>query len=105
MSYHSSITLLRTFVRYVSECGAHWSGERGRANSNKRQKRSAQVDILCFFFAALRDGGLLEMSCFFINGVVDSTSGERFLTITFRISPVKYHVYLLVVCFFPRLPQ
>ena len=40
---------------------------------------------------------------FFVNGVVDGTSGERFLTITFRISSVKYRVYFLVVClFFPR---
>ena len=40
---------------------------------------------------------------FFINGVVDGTSGECFLTITFRISSVKYRVYFLVVyLFFPR---
>ena len=40
---------------------------------------------------------------FFVNGVVGGTSGERFLTITFRISSVKYRVYFLVVClFFPR---
>ena len=65
MSHHRSITLLRTFVRYVGEC-AHWSGERGR-NSKERQKRSAQLslDILCFFFAALRDGAcMLETTCF-----------------------------------------
>ena len=57
-----------------------------------------------FFVAALRDGGLhVRNDLFFINGVVDGTSAARFLTITFRISPVKYRVYFLVVClFFPR---
>ena len=34
---------------------------------------------------------------------ISRTSGERFLTITFRISSVKYRVYFLVVCLFvPR---
>ena len=71
--------------------------------SKKRQKRSAQVDVLCFF-AALQDVGLLEMSCFSsMVSSISGTSSERFLTITFRISSVKYRVYFLVIClFFPR---
>ena len=79
--------------------------ERERAISKKRQKRSAQVDVLCLFvcFAALQDGGLSEMSSFTsMVSSISGTSGERFLTITFRISSVKYRVYILVVClFFP----
>ena len=62
------------------------------------------MDVLCFLFffiAALQDGGLLEINeLFFINGVVDGASGERFLTITFCFSSVKYRVYFLVVCIF-----
>ena len=83
---------------------AHCHGlERGRAISKKRQKRSSGHPLLLFFFAALQDGGLLEMSC--LSSMVPSMVplGERFLTITFRIWSVKYCVYFLVVCLlFPR---
>ena len=105
-SYHRSSTFLRTFVRYDGRwVRAHWSGERGRANSKKRQKRSAQVAFLCLFFSCTARRWPVRNKLFFVNGVVDGTSGERFLTITFRISSVKYmyRVYFLVVClFFPR---
>ena len=61
-SLHRSLAHVRLLCRWVL---THWSGERGRVNLKKRQKRSAQVDVLClFFFAALQDCGLLEMSCF-----------------------------------------
>ena len=94
-SYYRSITLLPMFVRYVGECALTatvWrererERERGRAISKKRQKRSAQVDVLCLFvcFAALQDGGLSEMSSFSsMVSSISGTSGERFLTITFR---------------------
>ena len=86
--------------------------EREREREGEQSRKSGKRDLLKWtsfvFFAALQDGGLLEMSClfFFINGVVDGTSGECFLTITFRISSVKYHVYLLVVyLFFSALPH
>ena len=49
-SYHRSITLLRTFVSYVGECTLTGL-ELQRAISKKRQKRSAQVDVLCLFFS------------------------------------------------------
>ena len=78
--------------------------EGSRAISKKRQKRSAQVDILCCsFFRCTARRWPVRNELFFINGAVDGTSGERFLTIAFRISSVKYCVYFLVVClFFPR---
>ena len=92
------------FVRYVGEwalTATVWR-ERGRAISKKRQKRSAQVDVLClYFFAALQAVGLLEMSSFLsMVSSISGTSSERFLTITFRISSVKYRVYFLVFVFF-----
>ena len=53
-----SLTHVRSLCRWVR---AHWSEERererererGRANSKKRQKRSAQVVVLCSFFKLL----------------------------------------------------
>ena len=54
-SLDHSLTHVRSLCRWVR---SHWSEERererererGRANSKKRQKRSAQVDVLCSFF-------------------------------------------------------
>ena len=95
----------------VSACSLVWrEGEQTRKSSRRGLlKWTFFVFVFfSFFFAALRDSGLLEMSCFSsMHGVVDGTSGERFLTITpgtFRISPVKYRDYFLVVffLFFPR---
>ena len=61
------------------------------------------MDVLCLFFRCTARRCPVKNELFFINGAVDGTSGERFLTITFRISSVKYHVYFLVVClFFPH---
>ena len=58
---------------------------------------------LLLFFRCTARRWPVKNELFFINGAVDGTSGERFLTITFRISSVKYCVYFLVVClFFPR---
>ena len=97
------------FAMSVSARSLPWSGERGRAISKKRQKRSAQVDVLCLFlfFAVLQDVGLLEMSCF--SSMVSSssgTSGERYLIITFRISSVKYRVLFFGDLFvFSALPH
>ena len=56
-----SLSCARSFAMSVSARSLVWR-ERGRANSKKRQKRSAQVDVLCFlfFFAALQDGGLFS---------------------------------------------
>ena len=77
-------------------------GRERESNLEKAAEEICSYGRLLFvcFFAALQDGGLLEISCFFINGVVDGTSGECFLTITFRISSVKYRVYFLVVYLF-----
>ena len=102
-----SLSCACSFAMSLSARSLPRSGERerGRAMSKKRQKRSAQVDVLClFFFAPLQDVGLLETSCFSsMVSSISGTSSERFLTITFRISSVKYGVYFLVVClFFPR---
>ena len=95
-----------SFAMSVSARSLPRSGERGRAISKKGQKRSAQVTsfVCLFFFAAVEDVSLLEMSCFSsMVSSISGTSGERFLTITFWISSVKYRVYFLVVClFFPR---
>ena len=97
-----SLSYARSFAMLVSAHSLVWR-ERGRANSKKRQKRSAQVDVLCLFFRCTARRWPVKNELFFINGVVDGTSGERFLTITFRISSVKYRVYFLVVClFFPH---
>ena len=56
-SLDHSLTHVRSLCRWVR---SHWSEERererererGRANSKKRQKRSAQVDVLCSFFCS-----------------------------------------------------
>ena len=77
------------------------------SNLEKAAKESAQVDVLClffcFFFRCTARRRPVRNELFFIHGAVDGTSGERFLTITFRISSVKYCVYFLVVyLFFPR---
>ena len=59
--------------------------------------------IYNFFFRCTARRWPVKNELFFINGAVDGTSGERFLTITFRISSVKHCVYFLVVSlFFPR---
>ena len=59
-----AITLLRMFVRHVGESALTATVWREGEQSRKSGKRD-QLDILCFvFFAALQDGGLLEMSCF-----------------------------------------
>ena len=59
--------------------------------------------FLCLFFSYTARRWPVRNKLFLVNGVVDGTSGERFLTITFRISSVKYRVSFLVVClFFPR---
>ena len=103
-SLDHSLTHVRSLCRWVR---AHWSGEREkerlrerdrerereRANSKNRQKRSAQVDVLCLFFRCTARWWPVRNDLFFINGVVDGASGERFLTITFRVSSVKYRVY------------
>ena len=75
----------------------------------EQTRKSDRRDLLkwtsfaCLFFRCPARRWPVRNELFFINGVVDGTSGERFLTITFRISPVKYRVYFLVVClFFPR---
>ena len=63
------------------------------------------MSFVCFlfFFRCTARRWPVRNELFFIHGAVDGTSGERFLTITFRISSVKYCVYFLVVClFFPR---
>ena len=61
------------------------------------------IILCCCFFRCTARRWPVRNELFFINGAVDGTSGERFLTITFRISSVKYCVYFLVVClFFPR---
>ena len=64
---------------------AHWSGETGIAKSKKRQKRSAQVAFLCLFLSCTARRSPVRNKLFFVNGVVDGTFGERFLTITLRI--------------------
>ena len=61
------------------------------------------MDVLCFFFRCTARRWPVRNELFFIYGVVDGTSGECFLTITFRISSVKYRVcFLVVYLFFPR---
>ena len=107
-SLDHSLTHVRSLCRRVRAHGSEErererERERGRANSKKRQKRSAQVDVLCSFFCCTARRSPVKNELFFINSVIDGTSGERFLTITFRISSVKYRVYFLVVClFFPH---
>ena len=63
-SYHRSITLLRTFVRYVGECALT-----GLEREGEPTRKSGRRDLLKWpsfvcFLAALQDGGLLEISCF-----------------------------------------
>ena len=105
-SYHRSITLLRLFVRHVGESAFTATVWREGEQSRKSGKRD-QVDILCrCFFRCTARWWPVRNELFFINGAVDGTSGERFLTIAFRISSVKYCVYFLVVClFFSALPH
>ena len=75
----------------------------------EQSRKSGGRDLLkwtffvCLFFRCTARRWPVRNELFLINCVVDGTSGERFLTITFRISLVKYRVYFLVVClFFPR---
>ena len=103
-SYHRSITLLRTvFVRYVGEYALT-----GLEREGEPTRKSGRRDLLKWpssklFFSCTARRWPVRNKLFFVNGVVDGTSGERFLTITFRIFSVKYRVYFLVVClFFPR---
>ena len=91
------------FVRHVGESALTATVWREGEQSRKSGKRD-QVDILCCcFFRCTARRWPVRNELFFINGAVDGTSGERFLTITFRISSVKYCVYFLVVyLFFPH---
>ena len=100
-----SLSHARLFAMWVCARSLLWrererERERERANSKKRQKieMCSSGHPLLVFFAALQDVDLLKMSCFLsnrsglsscwailkyyqsINGVVDGTSGERFLT-------------------------
>ena len=86
------------------------SGERERKSNLEEAEEeicSSGRPLFVCFFAALQDVGLLEMSCFSsMVSSISGTSGESFLTITFRISSVKYRVYFLVIClFFSELPH
>ena len=89
---------------------AHCHGlERDRERESNLEKAAKEICSigrpLFFFFrcTARRWPVINELFFRVINGAVDGTSGERFLTITFRISSVKCCVYFLVVClFFPR---
>ena len=101
-----SLSHASSFAMSVSACSLVW-----REREGEQTRKSGRRDVLKWtsfvcFFAALQDVGLLKNinELFFINGVVDGTSGERFLIdITFRISSVKYRVYYLVFClFFPH---
>ena len=101
-----SLSYARSFALSVSACSLVW-----REREGEQTRKSGRRDLLkwtsfvCFFRCTARPWPV-KNELFFINGVVDGTSGERFLTITFRISSVKYRVYFLVVClFFSALPR
>ena len=100
-----SLAHVRSPCRWVR---AHCHGlEREReSNLEKAAKEicsSGRPLFVCFRCTAIARRWPVRNELFFIHGAVDGTSGERFLTITFRISSVKYCVYILVVClFFPR---
>ena len=80
------------------------SGER-ESNLEKAAKEicSSGRPLFFVFFRCTARRWPVRNELFFIIGAVNGTFGERFLTITFCISSVKYCVYFLVVClFFPR---
>ena len=99
-----SLSCACLFAMSVSARSLPRSGER-ESNLEKAAKeiRSSGRPLFCFVFRFTARRWPVRNELFFINGAVNGTSGERFLTITFCISSVKYCVYFLVVClFFPR---
>ena len=103
-SLDHTLSCARPFVR-LGECAftVHVSGEREGEQTRKSDRRDLLKWTSFVFFRCTARRWPVRNELFFINGVVDGTSGEQVLTITFRISPVKYRVYFLVVClFFPR---
>ena len=99
-----SLSCACSFAMSLSARSLPRSGERERKSNVEKAAEeicSSGRPLFVCFFAPLQDVGLLETSCFSsMVSSISGTSSERFLTITFRISSVKYGVYFLVVCLF-----
>ena len=98
-----SLSHVRSFAMSVSARSLVW---RERERESKLEKAAEEICSsgrpLFVFFRCTARWWPVKNELFFINGV-DGTSGELFLTITFRVSSVKSRFYFLVVClFFPH---
>ena len=102
-----SLSCACLFAMSVSPRSLPRSGERERkSNLEKAAKEicSSGHPLLLFFRCTARRWPVRN-ELFFINGAVDGTSGERFLTITFRISSVKCCLFLGGLFVFSALPH
>ena len=101
MSYHRSITLLRrvSFTMSVSSRSLVWR-ERESILEKAVEAICSSGQPFSFYFAALRDGGLLEMSCFSskVSSMLPLASASWPLHFAFRLWSTVF-IFWRFVCF------